>query len=125
MSSASLNQSLAQHIRQQLSAYRDLPPAGESWQTCETDLDGGDINALLARDVIEAVGTVDGNRVWRTREHVWNEIERRREDLGLLPCGHRPFSTVDLDAERPYGCLGEGCDARYTREEIEAVIDGE
>jgi hypothetical protein len=110
-----------------LSAYSDLPPAGESWQANETDLDGGQINELLARNVIEPVERAENGsrRVWQTRESVWERIEDLREDLGLLPCGHRPFSTVDLDSDQPYSCLGDGCDARYDRGEIEAVIDGE
>jgi|GEM_PF-5772531 len=123
MSSVSLSVSLAQHIRMHLSAYADLPPAGESWTTAETDLDGGDINKFRALDVIEQVGRDGGHRIWETRESVWERVQSQRESLGLLPCGHRPFSTVDLDAERPYGCLGEDCEARYTRAEIEAVID--
>lgn len=125
MSSQSLSVSLAQHIRMELSAYADLPPAGESWRTSETDLDGGDINELLNRNVITKVGREGDHRVWETRKPVWERIEAVREDLGLLPCDHRPFSTVDLDSERPYSCLGDGCGARYTRAEIEAVIDGE
>lgn len=125
MSSVNLNPSLIQDIRQNLSAYAGLPPAGDTWQARETDLDGGDINRLVAKGAITVVGTADGTRVWRTRGPVWAELQRRRDDLGLLPCGHRPFSTVDLDSEQPYACLGEGCAARYTRAEIEAVIDGE
>jgi hypothetical protein len=125
MSSATLNQSLIQDIRQNLSAYAALPPAGDTWQARETDLDGGDINRLVAKGAITVVGTADGTRVWKTRQPVWDELQRRREDLGVLACGHRPFSTVDLDSERPYSCLGEDCDARYTRTEIEAVIGGE
>jgi len=121
--SVSLSPSLIQHIRQRLSLYSDLPPAGESWQARETDLDCADINRLVAKGAITAVRTADGDRVWRTRQPVWEELQRRREDLGMLACGHRPFSTVDLDSDRPYGCLGEDCDARYTRAEIEAVID--
>lgn len=125
MSSATLNPALVQHIRQNLSFYAGLPPAGEPWSTKDTDLDGGDINALLHQDVIEEVDRDERNcRVWRTRAPAWERIEALREDLGLLPCGHRPFSTVDLSDAKPYGCLGEDCEARYTRAEIEAVIDG-
>jgi hypothetical protein len=124
MSNVSLNAPLAQSIRMDLSAYADLPPAGERWRVQETDLDCGDINRLLARSVIEPVDIEDGDRVWQTREHVWEEIERQRDELGVLACGHRPFRTVNLDADRPYSCRRDDCDARYTRAEIEAVVDG-
>jgi hypothetical protein len=124
MSSQSLSVSLAQHLRMDLSAYADLPPAGEPWSTKDTDLDGGDINALRHQNVIEEVDRDDRNcRIWRTRAPAWERIEALREDLGVLPCGHRPFRTVDLDSERPYACRDDDCDARYVRAEIEAVID--
>jgi len=123
--SESLNNCCVGYIRMALSDMAALPPAGESWQTSETELEIGDVQRLAAKQVIEPVGWDGNSRIWQTRKPAWEEIQRRRDDLGVLACGHRPFSTVDLDAIKPYSCLRESCDARYTRAEIEAVIDGE
>jgi hypothetical protein len=125
---ASVSVSLSQHLRMALSEYAGLPAPGEEWIVADTDLDASQINAMASRGVIHVVdrrSPGDDRRVWRTDRTAWAEIQRRREEFGLLACGHRPFRTVDLDSERPYSCLGNGCDARYTRAEIEAVIDGE
>lgn len=119
-----MSNACAQHIRMCLSECVAVPPAGESWQTSETDLTGADINRLHAKGVIRVVERDGDDRVWKTKQAAWDAIQESRESLGLLACGHRPFSTVDLDSERPYSCLGEDCDARYSKAEIEAVIDG-
>jgi hypothetical protein len=123
--SKSLSNRSASFIRMGLSDCADVPPAGETWTTSETDLDAGDINRLASKDIIQAVGQDGSERVWETDPVAWDRIQTHIDELGVLPCGHRPFSTVDLDSARPYSCLGDDCDARYTREQIEAVVDGE
>lgn len=123
MSNATVNQSLSQHLRMALSEYAGLPEPGETWKVSETDLNPRKINGMSERGVIEVVDRDGKYATWRTNASAWSEIQRRREAFGLLPCGHRPFSTVNLEADEPYACLGDGCDARYSRAEIEAVID--
>lgn len=104
---------------------RALPHPEERWQLADTDLHQRALPMLRRYELIEQVGSdEDQVNIYRTREHYWEAIQDSYDESAFLDCGHRPFRTVDTDAEQPYSCTDEDCDARYSRGQIEAVING-
>lgn len=94
----------------------------------------GGVNQLIQAQVIEVVGECRGdhngcesdcsNNLYRTLRPAYDALQERLEDITLLDCGHRPVRTIDPE-EGIYTCRvpDDVCDARYTREEIEEVLD--
>lgn len=60
--------------------------------------------------------------VWRANPRMYRALLEYRESLDLLECGHAPFRNVRGESAPGYSCVEDDCDARYTREQVEAVI---
>lgn len=59
--------------------------------------------------------------LWRTDARAYAMVQEELEHRTLLECGHPPFSNPE--GVEGYECTHEDCDARYTRAEIEEVLD--
>jgi len=116
------NSRLRHTITANIGEFADLPAPEERWRFGETDLSRRAFALLREAGAIERVGREGDYFVWQTDRSIYQFIQRWRDSTPLLPCGHRPFSTVSLDSERPYSCTRDECDARYTRADIEEVL---
>jgi hypothetical protein len=113
---------LRRTIRACISEYVGIPDPSEVWHFNETDLTESAHHQLISDGGVIEAGRTGERRQWRTDPDVYAAIQRIAAEQPLLDCGHKPFRTLDTDSERPYSCLHDDCDARYTRETIEAVL---
>jgi hypothetical protein len=112
-------------LKANLSAVAALPGPEERWYFEHTDLTESALMTLSSRGCIERVGVddYDDRRIWQTNAAAYETVQDLLDRLSLLPCGHRPFRTEDLDHDRPYTCFHDDCDARYDRATIEEVTE--
>jgi hypothetical protein len=113
---------LRRTIKACISEYADIPDPSEEWHFIETDISESAHHQLISDDGVHPAGCSDGRQEWRTDPDVYAAIQRIAAEQPLLDCGHKAFRTLDTDSERPYSCLHDDCDARYTRETIEGVL---
>lgn len=117
------------YLKRHLGELTALPATGERWTVADVDLSAERIVSLSAKDVIERHDTVQKDDqtyvVWETCDGAWAQLQQLRQGLDVLPCGHRPVRTVDLDSERPYTCRSDDCPARFDRATVEEVFDSE
>jgi len=119
---ATVPDALRRTIRACISEYVGIPDPSEVWHFNETDLTESAHHQLISDGGVTEAGRTGERRQWRTDPDVYAEIQRIAAEQPLLDCGHKAFRTLDTDSERPYSCLHDDCDARYTRETIEAVL---
>lgn len=119
---ATVPDSLRRTIKACISEYVGVPDPSEVWHFNETDLTESAHHQLISDDGVIEAGRTGERRKWRTDPDVYAEIQRIAAEQPLLACGHKAFRTVDLGSERPYSCLHDDCEARYTRETIEEAM---
>ena len=98
----------------------ELPSPSEEWQL--QDLNRGLSWSPEKLKHVKIIEMVAGRRAgsaatWRTREKAYNEIERLAENTGQpVPC--HSTGVRNVGGEKPYTCMKDNCDKRYTREEV-------
>jgi hypothetical protein len=119
---ATVPDALRRTIKACISEYVGIPDPSETWHFCEAAITESAHHQLISDGGVHVVGRTGERRKWRTDPDVYAAIQQIAAEQPLLDCGHKAFRTLDTDSERPYSCLHDGCDARYTRETIEGVL---